>query len=487
MNSEKFDKIYPVLSIIIFLFFVIHYSILPYLEYINFNTRTFDLSIYFQYILGLSEGEYYNSARDLNFFGHHIQIILYPIVWLYKIIPHLEIVFFIQSISVGIAGLFLYKLAEKKLNSKYYGLLILLIFYLTPAVGYSLLFEFHPIVISVLFISGFFYYDYINKNKLSFVFLILAVLCQENVALIFLGIGMYKILDKQFCNGIYISLFSLIYFFIIIKIIKSQFSGLEYDTHLKYFYHLGKNYSEIFNTIIFSPIKTLKIMFHPYKHKLFYLLLMLGPYLFIPLFRIKYIVMYFPILFIYLVSNNPLTTMLYSHYNIIIIPLFMFSIIDFLNQKKCNIKKTVLYISLILMFITHLFNKKESGVSILSPCFNYEQYQPNYAKPIYLKTLELLNKNDTISCDSNLAAHIHSFGKIKIFPELFAGKTDYVLINFNKSETVMVDEISGKVFHKKNNLFYDIYNILVNKYNYKPILEYKPDNKNKIVLLKNMD
>src|SRR5208337_4600517 len=71
------------------------------------------------------------------------------------------------------------------------------IYLLYPGLGYTNLYEFHPTCFAVFFLLCSAYYFYKEKFVLFTVCMFVSLLCQENIALIFVMWGVYASLLKR--------------------------------------------------------------------------------------------------------------------------------------------------------------------------------------------------------------------------------------------------------------------------------------------------
>jgi uncharacterized membrane protein len=288
-----------------------------YLKYVSFAYFDFDFAIHDQILWNLTQGRLYNSILGVNFLGNHIHFISFLIAPFYKIFAHPVFLLLLQTLAFAFSAIPIYKIAQNILGHRL-ALAVGLIFLLYPGLGFSNLYEFHPTCFAAFFLSWMFYFFFVGKRGLFTLFMVLALLCQENIALAVITLGIYSfITGKNRRLGLIAFVSGVFYFLICVKILLPHFNQntIQFITIYK---RLGSSYPEILKTILFHPLKVFKIVFQ--TQKIVYLRDMLTSLLFLPLLSPVALILSLPFFAQHLLSNRVGEASLYYHYTAELIP-----------------------------------------------------------------------------------------------------------------------------------------------------------------------
>jgi uncharacterized membrane protein len=103
--------------------------------------------------------------------------------------------FFVQTLGLAVAGLFLYKIV--RVRNAALAPWFLLAFYLNPALHEVALVEFRRVTLAVPFLAMALYALYVCKRRLMLVGLVFALLCKEDLSLIVLMVGIHHLLFER--------------------------------------------------------------------------------------------------------------------------------------------------------------------------------------------------------------------------------------------------------------------------------------------------
>ena len=430
--------IFYLVFIYIFLFCLIQFNVFR-----NFDYHDFDLAIYNQVTWNTLHGNFfYSSIRGGAYFKDHISLILLMVLPLYAILPHPLTLLFLQTVLLGLSAWPIFLLAREELETKL-ALSLSFIYLIYPAVGNINLFEFHPEAFSVFFLLFTFYYLKKEKFGLFVLFMILALMCKEDISLAVLMLGFYAALVKKSKRWILAPLISGILWFILsIFVIIPHFHKGGY-LYTIFYDHLGKNISEIISTIIFRPFFVLKTMFLTYKLR--YLAQLFMPVSFLSFFSPLTLSITFPTLARNLLSNYPPTASICCQYTVTLIPFIFISAIyglkrilklGMLRARVNGIMLAILSAGLISGWAIgpqlHLSNKITA--------YTYNRNYLNEAKQKFLSSIPkdasviaTFNFLPKLSCREKLYTfHYVYFGREKVEKEKFILPKDveYGLIDF---------------------------------------------------------
>ena len=137
---------------------------------------------------------------------------LSPFYWFY---PSPSTLLVIQTIVLAIGAWFIYLIAKITLKNKIYALIFSLSYLSSFLVTRANLFDFHPVVLATTFLLAAIYFEMINKNFFTLVFILLSLLTKEHVGLVTFLYGLYiTFFRRKKTFGLFISAISLIFFYI---------------------------------------------------------------------------------------------------------------------------------------------------------------------------------------------------------------------------------------------------------------------------------
>jgi uncharacterized membrane protein len=184
-------------------------------------------------------------------------------------------------------------------------LLIALLYTLGPLVqGINLVNGegFHPIAFSTTSLLYLFYFLEKGNHKVFWVFLVLALSCREDVALVGAFVGFYiMIVRQQWWRGTLVSLLCLLWFAASVGVIVPFIRGESYMVATPGLAYLGDSVSEILMNGLKRPDLVFGRVFS--IQKLGYLADLLLPVLFLPLLSLRHLIPCLPQLLINLASE----------------------------------------------------------------------------------------------------------------------------------------------------------------------------------------
>ena len=380
MKIKKTDLI-ALLLVSLYLFF---FGLISILKYNSFGYDDQDLAIYAQTLHNILHGSIESSILRVPFLGNHLNFILFLIVPIYAVFKSPITLLLLQTMALGFSGYPIYLIAKEQLPKKI-SLLLLFAYLFYPCLGYVNLYEFHIPPFATFFLAALLYAIYKNRFRLSLVFLIFALLCQENIPFVTVPLGVYLLIIKKppkwwltmiIVSGIWfwLSFFKLIPYFSKGVI---QFIAI--------YGHLGGSIAEVVKNILTHPIMVLKIIL--IKKNLIYLTQIFGPVAFLPILNPISFLGATPTLFQHLLSLREVEHTIYYHYTAEIIPFVFFSSI-FALKKVLSFYKKENFIAIALLIVTiganliigphikYLFN--------LSPFYKTDS---DYVKEAFLKKI----------------------------------------------------------------------------------------------------
>ncbi len=293
------------------------------LKYFTFAYDDFDLAVHAQVIWNLAYGgSGTSSILGLHFLGNHAHLISFFIVPLYRLLPYPLTLLWLQTLALGAAALPLIFLARSVVG-RGWSVGVTLLYVLYPGLAFTNLYEFHPTVFATFFLSWTLWMYHTRRFGAFALFLFLAMLCQENIALAGLGIGVYAFLQRRSWRwSVFPFVFGVAYFLVAVRVLMPHYNRGVINFLLLY-EGLGETPGAIIKTLLFHPAKVVEIV--ATAHKGFYIAVLFLPVAFLPVLHPVSLVAVMPFLFQHLLSTRPSDTQIYFHYTAELIPFIFYS------------------------------------------------------------------------------------------------------------------------------------------------------------------
>ena len=176
--------------------YVLFFSRISYFLYDNLLYKDFDLAVHAQTMWNLAHGSGFSSVLGIHFLANHFIPIFYLLKYAYFLFQTPLFLLFLQSLSLGFGGLLVYEIAREYLDRPW-SFLVVLSYLFYPPLGYANIFEFHPTTLAVplLFLVILAYLR--NQLVLFSLWSVLAMSCQENIALSIFMFGLLALADRK--------------------------------------------------------------------------------------------------------------------------------------------------------------------------------------------------------------------------------------------------------------------------------------------------
>ena len=356
----------------------------------SFKWNIFDVGSYSNAIYNGSHLLNFNSFLQIPALADHFIPSLYLFSPLYLIYPSVHWITIAKTVSYLITPIVLYFWIGDKVKNKneklwvcfFFGTTILLIY--EPSIN-SYKFEFSPssLALPICILILIFH----EKRK----YILLGISClfllglKENTGVFLIGIGLHIFFKNKFFYGIYISLFGLIFTYLVV------YQILPYFREYHFFYNTYTN-----------PMKDLDL-------KLNYFINLLIPLLFIPIFFWKNGIIALPMIGVNLISGKPSMYSSQYHHDDIISLLLIFSCvisyIDLRNKSVLSLKKNYTkYLLLFFMIYQSLSINKSSPIkNIINELPN--DYHLNILKEI--EHIKNISTGHSIALQNAIGPHFH--------------------------------------------------------------------------------
>ncbi len=180
---------------------IVVFGVLVWRRHALYATIDFDLGIHDQSIWLLSRGHWFTTVRGLPIFGHHATFgyfLLVPFYWL-GAGPQFIDLFQIIVLALGAIPIFL--LARDRLVSSWAALVPAVVWLLQPSLQFFAWETFHPEVIAIVPVLCAYLAAERNRIGWYWIFVFLAIVWKEDLALLFIGLGLLYLLRRRWRLG----------------------------------------------------------------------------------------------------------------------------------------------------------------------------------------------------------------------------------------------------------------------------------------------
>lgn len=389
--------------------FSICYLLLSLIKHYSFLSG-YDLSIidqaiwkYSHFLNPISTTHVY---YDAPIYYDHLELILVLLAPLYWVINSVYVLIILQVASVIASGVAVLLLAKKYLIKDVLANTIFATYLAFFGLQFAIWSDVHTLVFAVGFISWFLYFLECKKTKLTYLFLILAIICKEDIAFLTLLISLTYFIKNKTKTSLISGVISLIYLIFVFFVYFPNFvpGG----------YHFANPHG------LLSDINPYYFIDSVDKQKTY--LYSLGWFGFLPLLSVVYLIPFIGDLGHYFILGHIAirTEGIFLHYRSTVGLLLVWpTIIAISRFKKLNNWKTAVYLivcALVLQYYLHL------PLSYLTK--KYFWTIPPEVNNIY-EMLKQVPENESVVTQINIGAHLaHRKELYTLFPSLRDFKTD---------------------------------------------------------------
>jgi uncharacterized membrane protein len=296
------------------------------------NTRTIDLgyydNIFYQSIHGRPLGcTFLKGETHLSAHFDPLLVLLSPI---YLLRPRAELILALQSVWVALGTIPLYLVARRRLQSRPAALAIVFAYTLYPALHGANLYEFHSLTLITPLVIALLYFLEIGAFKRYAATAALLLLVREDVPLLLCFVGAYALLERRPGNaraGWLTILVSISYFAVVRKWVMPTDDFLNQGAASYGFAYYFSDFTpnkqgikELVLTVFTNPTYALSHAFTNEK-KILFLLLLLVPFGFLPLFAKRARIMLFYGLFFCLAATREPVFTIHFQYSCLVFPI----------------------------------------------------------------------------------------------------------------------------------------------------------------------
>ncbi len=427
--SEKSVQVYP-----LFLMIAIYAIVLSIISINNYNRfwySAFDLGIFDQGIWLLSRGENaFVTVRGFHIFGDHIQFIITFLAPLFWIWDDARILLIVQSFALAVGAIPIYLISKDKLKNKIAPLIMVFAYLLYPALQYLNLENFHPDSFAVPILLSAFYFLTKKNYGLYSLFIFLALITKEDLAVTILALGIYTVIFNNRKVGAATILVSVAGLFFSFQLLY-YFNGVGYF-HTKYgaFNKFGSTPLEVITNIAKDPEIVMSTIITPVNEK--YIYDIFSPVAFLSILSPTTLAIGIPTILMNLLTGWPYAHSIQYHYTKAIIPFVFISLIYGLSNlerlfygRKFGIR-IGFYLILVILLIASISANIEMGPqstsiknynNIIEIMKNYDKYSPR--EKVILEAINTIPDDASVSATYLIVPHMTHRKIIYMFPNPF--------------------------------------------------------------------
>jgi uncharacterized membrane protein len=255
----------------------------------RFNTFTWDLGQIDNQFYNFLHGHPFRSTaliREGNWseLRNHAEATMFFLLPIYALAPRAETLLVLQAVLLGAAGIFVYRIAARRL-ARPTALAVAAAYYFYPPLHGAQFFDIHFQPVAAAFMLAAIDCFEMRRMRLFVVLFILTILCREDISIGTAVFGLFLMLTGHRARaGLVILIVSVVYFVLLRFIIMPAVGTWGFAEHYRHLFPQGEaSFRGIIRTILTNPVFTLTSLLT--SEKLRYLLQILAPVAFLPLRR----------------------------------------------------------------------------------------------------------------------------------------------------------------------------------------------------------
>lgn len=306
-----------------------------------FGTNAFDLGIHAQALFTIAQRGYpavtLYGPQVINQFGDHFAPIFYLLVPIYLPWSDARVLLVLQSVTLASGVIPVYLLARHKLVNLTLALVVAAGYLLFPALHGVNNFDFHEIALVIPLLLWSFFFLEVDRFRLFGIFLALALLTKEEVALTGIAIGFYILfVQRKIRRGALVMASCALYFALVVGVIMPLLGGGADTGRFAEMQAAGfEGFTGVAVTLFTNPFFAFDYAFFN-TDKLFFLAQLLLPVLGVPLLAgAGPWIVALPGFATLLLSSYRAQYLLETHYSAIVIPsIFFLSVLGLANLEQ---------------------------------------------------------------------------------------------------------------------------------------------------------
>lgn len=306
--------------------FFLFTTCVSYLRWENFQYRTFDLAYYVQALWQLLHGSLEISVLGLSLLGNHVEPVVFLFAPLFWLAPQPMLLVAIQNAALASICPVAYRIGTRLGLPPASALVLCSAALLTPAAGYIALHEFHPEALAAPCLLLMFNARLSASLRAHWGWLLATLACKENLALLVVGYCVvFCVVERKRAFAelrawyLWPMAAAAGWFLLCSQVITPSLNAGNIDYGALYD-RLGHSPREMAQTVFLQPLLIWRLLAHAVWHgNLVWGLLL--PFLFLPLLRLRWLVISLPIFLQHLLSWRSSEWTIYFHYAAPLLPL----------------------------------------------------------------------------------------------------------------------------------------------------------------------
>lgn len=437
---------------------IVFFSYYGISRHFNYLTSINDLGHMDQAVWGTLKGEIFLNSdvfnKPISRLGIHFDPVLALFAPFYLLVPSVVWLIVAQAVAVPLTGLPIYFLARKVCQSEKAAFFWATACLLSPFMMSAASWDFHPVSLAAPFIA----LAYLSVEKRQAIVLfgacLFVLLCKEHFGLLVIGFGLlWYIRHRDWKTSLSLILLGLGSMVMIFKVIMPAFSPtgqhlmMSKDLgQLSRYVWLGHSLEEIVVNILVNPLDILRKTFID-MGGLSYLVLLLLPFLCLPLVGCEFLLPGFADLLVNLLSAVPLPRSYSAYHSVTLIPVLIAAGIYGSHRAgrllkiaaPDRISFVILFVTLAISWRVFPFFSLPGSLVFWEPKRIFAVHDPNYAVIRKLVTPEM-----SISIQSNLGAHFTHRREVYTYPNK-VGEVDAIVLRLNSPTSVVGDRNPRRV------------------------------------------
>jgi uncharacterized membrane protein/uncharacterized membrane protein YbhN (UPF0104 family) len=436
--------------------YTIYFTTVSFLRFENFYTGKFDLGNMAQTVWNTTQGRFFlfsdpHGTETVSRLSTHADFLLILLAPFYALWPDPRTLLFIQSVVVALGAFFVYLIAKEVLKHKNLALTLAFVYLINPSIQRVNLYEFHAAALATTFLLGAYYFFLKKRFGFFLTFAILAGICKEQIWLIISLFGILLIYPyKKYLAGSLLFVTSLALCFFLISYAIPNALGSKHFA-LAYYSDFGDSPTAIIKSILFSPDKTLGILFQ--HDRIDYLKQLFYPIGYFSLLAPMFLIFATPDLTINLLSNNGQLHQIYYQYTATISPFLFIAAIYGIWFLRITIERYWKSPAINKLLILYLLGTACYTAYLYGPLPGARD--PNtdmITKSVENKTfieqeLVKIPKDASVAASNNIANHLINRQHIFILP-VGVEKAEYVIFYLTPFQSAADLEANQKLLNE---------------------------------------
>jgi uncharacterized membrane protein len=446
----------------VFLFFMllemVFFSYYGISRHFNYLTSINDLGHMDQAVWGTLKGELFLNSdafnKPISRLGIHFDPVLALFVPFYLLVPSVVWLILAQAVAIPLTGLPIFFLARRVCQSEKAAFFWAAACLFSPFMMSAASWDFHPVSLAAPFIA--LAYLAVDKKQAIVLFAacLFVLLCKEHFGLLVIGFGLlWYIRHRDWKTSLSLILLGLGFIIVVMKVIMPAFSPLGQHLmmskdlgQLSRYGWLGHSLEEIVINILANPVDILRQVFID-MGGLAYLVLLLLPFLCLPLVGCEFLFPGIADLLVNLLSANPMPRRLFAYHSVTLIPVLIAAGIYGSRRAGRLLKMAasdrlsfiVFFITLVIGWLGFPFFSLPNSQGIWEPKRIFALHDPNYAV-----VRDLVTPDMSVSVQGNIGAHFTHRHEVYIYPNK-VGEVDAVVLRLDNPTTVIGGRDPGRI------------------------------------------